>query len=364
VRAYLTLGCVLLTVFASGCAPKRPPQRAAVLHALIKSFALPQTQALCLTQTQVESRADALAQAPSEAAVQKLRDAWRQALLGWERVQALSMGPIVDSRALLRALYWPTRVASLKARVHDKPNITASEVAELGIDVRGVFALEWWLFGEAQIQLSAAGPEGESARTWVSALAHDATQQACGALAALGDGNTFANNLTANETLSISRITQQIVSNVETLASDHLASLTGPANAAGPQLSKAPARSPVLRGGPSGTSHLLVQAQLAATERLYAGAQGAQGTSTDDSATLSALVDAVAPAIDAQLRAHFKAALQNVDALDAPLEHIAQRDTTRVKRAYDALKVLERALKTQLPSALGATLTFDSTDGD
>jgi hypothetical protein len=60
------------------------------------------------------------------------------------------------------------------------------------------------------------------------------------------------------------------------------------------------------------------------------------------------------------LRSVFRDALQRVRAL----EPTPERDPESVVQAYVALKQLERALKSELASALGVTLTFQSGDED
>jgi hypothetical protein len=57
-------------------------------------------------------------------------------------------------------------------------------------------------------------------------------------------------------------------------------------------------------------------------------------------------------------------ALARVRALGPSLEPVAARDPQSVVQAYVALKQLERALKSELASALGVTLTFQSGDED
>ena len=65
-----------------------------------------------------------------------------------------------------------------------------------------------------------------------------------------------------------------------------------------------------------------------------------------------------------RIEAQFQSALKAVDGIGAPLEKALLKDPAAVSRAYDECKKLEIALKVELVSALGVTLTFNSTDGD
>jgi predicted lipoprotein len=111
-----------------------------------------------------------------------------------------------------------------------------------------------------------------------------------------------------------------------------------------------------VQGAPSGVSTALVLAQLTATEALYLGREGDHG--------LAALVRPVAPTIDERVRSRFRAAKQALTRLGAPLERAVAADRAQVLTAFRALKELELALKVDLASALGVTLTFTGGDGD
>jgi predicted lipoprotein len=110
-----------------------------------------------------------------------------------------------------------------------------------------------------------------------------------------------------------------------------------------------------VEGWPSGLSHELALAQLVGNERLYRG-----GTSGG----LALLTRATAPAIEERVSERYAAALEAVRALPGPLERIVATDRAKLGAAAAATKALERALKIDLASALGVTITFQTGDGD
>jgi predicted lipoprotein len=57
-------------------------------------------------------------------------------------------------------------------------------------------------------------------------------------------------------------------------------------------------------------------------------------------------------------------ALAAVRALEAPLERVVTTDRATLAAAAQATKALELALKVDLASALGVTITFQTGDGD
>jgi len=336
--ALLTLLCLV------GCTAA--PTREEVLRTAVARQLVPDMQALARDAAELTVHLRALsADCPSLSAAQS---AWRRALLSWERVYAFRVGPLVDNSGLLRARFWPTRQAALEARLAAPEPLSAAAVEQLGVDVRGMYALEWLLFVEPTQGLCAATQAGTQKRAGALAFAQNVQGYADRALAQLGDGSALVSTLRVEAQESVSRLVNQMVATVETLASDRLAVVIE--MAAHDDL-----RSSEVQAAASGLSQQLVLVQLAATEALYLGHQG-DG--------LSALVRPVAGQIDERVRARFVAARNLTEQLGAPLEVAVVFDRARVLAAFRALKELELALKVDLASALGVTLTFTAGDGD
>jgi hypothetical protein len=78
---------------------------------------------------------------------------------------------------------------------------------------------------------------------------------------------------------------------------------------------------------------------------------------------LRELVKAQSASIDDGLRSAFGQAISAVSGLGLPLEETAKQDPAGLDAATAAVKKLERALRTELASTLGA-LSFSSLDGD
>jgi predicted lipoprotein len=316
--------CFLLCVMGCLAACKQAPPgptRADVMRGIVDAIVTPDLRALVTSQSLLTVRLSELERLPSDTTLQTARQAWRAAVIAWERTRVLRLGPMVDTRAQLRSTFWPIRAATL-ARLETQPVPDDAAVERLGVDVRGMFALELLLWGP---------PLGDPQRALASALARNVEHYARTAAQALADGEVFKQALVREEQSSINQMAHLLVGSVETIATDRLA----PARIGTGHKS---VRLAEMRGYPSDMSGALIVADLAADERLYTGAAAGLG--------LGALVSTrVAP-------------------LAASVELALSRDPQAVEAAYGALKDLERALKAELPSALGLTLSFQAGDGD
>jgi predicted lipoprotein len=135
--------------------------------------------------------------------LQAARALWRTAMLDWERLAAVAVGPLIDHRAARTLDFWPTRPPMIEAAVRAQPTgLTALE--RVGAPAKGLPALEWLLWQprmddaqcayaallarecEAQAQALRAGFDALAQKDWddESALPvlHDWIGQAVGGL--------------------------------------------------------------------------------------------------------------------------------------------------------------------------------------
>ncbi|MCX7275704.1 MAG: imelysin family protein [Burkholderiales bacterium] len=80
--------------------------------------------------------------------LQSARDAWRAAMLDWERLSAVSVGPLLERRSARSVDFWPTRPAMVTAAVQAPP-ADAAALEQLGAPAKGLPALEWLLWQPA-----------------------------------------------------------------------------------------------------------------------------------------------------------------------------------------------------------------------
>lgn len=290
---------------------------------------------------------------PGGAAIHAVRAAWRAAALAWKRVHVFRSGPIVDTNALLRATFWPARPAAVDAVLKGDARLDSGVLETTGVDARGLYGMEYLLFDRENgvaAPARVAGGSGERAREYASVCARDVAKYAELAANGVGkDGTPFAAAFSAAGQHSVNRLVSHLVESVETLAENRLALLMWMNRVGRVKPSD-------VEGFASGTSKDLAVATLESAAALYHGAEGGCG--------LDALVDPVAPAIGEKIRAQFGGARAALSALDGPLERAVKSEPKKLEAAHKALKSLEIALKSDLTSALGVTLTFSSADGD
>ncbi|MGC4095315.1 MAG: imelysin family protein [Polyangiaceae bacterium] len=341
------LGFALCGALVGAC--QRVPTRETVLARLVEGVVGADLAELELRSRDLGRAGRRLVLAPSPAELTALRAAWRRAATAWKRASAFRLGPLQASQALTRAAYWPTRSAAVDALLQSRSDFSAAHVAELGADLKGLYALEYLIFdGEAaagawqRISPDAAAPT----RQLIALYAEDISAHAERARAALSAG--YVASFVHGGQDSVSQLVAQIAESVENLLAARINLVLW--------LESMKRLRPLdVEGGRSGTSLELSLALLQGSYRLYGGAHG-DG--------LSRLVEAAAPHVAAHVAQAFVTAIGELRNLAAPIEAVAVTERTRVEASLRAIKALEVTLKNELPSALGATLTFTALDAD
>jgi predicted lipoprotein len=298
----------------------------------------------------LEKAASELAAQPSPEALVVCRERWCSALLDWKRLYCFRSGPFVETSALYRAAFWPLRAQGLARTLSGTAPIDDLSLDRLGVDQKGLYALEYLLFGAEggqDVLPLLSGPSNARPRELVVAAARGVNKLARLGADKLGDGKGYAVAFAAGGQDNLNRVVNQMLETVESNY-EHLARVLGLA-------ASGMLRSVEVEGWPSGQSHQIARTIFDQTGRLYAR-PGRPG--------LSELVRAKSAPMDDHLRAALAKMQEAAAALDAPLEQLVRRDRARLEAAAKAAKALEVALKVDLASALGVTLTFTSGDGD
>jgi predicted lipoprotein len=348
-RAFIG-GMSALVAGALGQGCKRAPDRAEVLHALVQDVVTPQAREMQERSRELESATRALAEAPTAERMRNARLAWKDAALAWKRASAFPNGPLVDDGALAQACYFPARSSAIDALVVDERTLSPAQVQELGADVKGLFGLEWLLFDRKGVVSAPAptrvsGPTGDRARHLALVLAGDVTRLGGEVVRGLGDGGErYAKTFAQGGQASLDRLVNQMVETSETLVEKRLSLILWMDQVKRLQPSD-------VEGYSSGTSHELSLALVQALHGLYRGG-------------LVTLAEAAAPAIAESVGRAFVSAERSLRELRAPLEDVVRAERARLEAVLKATKSLEVALKAELASALGVTLTFSSLDGD
>ena len=342
---------VLVGAVCAAPACRRGVSKRDVLRALIEQVVAPNTANVADTSRRLDREITRLAGEPSLTTLRAAREQWQRTLLSWKRADAFRNGPIVDTNGLLRVMFWPVRTAAIDELLRVSQTIDDASINVMGVDRRGLFALEYLLYGtgeaDEQIILGFSSADGERRARLARALAGNVSYYADSTARALGNGQAYAGKFADGGQESLNRLVGHLVSTVENQCTDRLARIA--------KLAKNGRIVPAeVEGGGSQMSQQIALSYLRAAEELYRGVDRG----------LSELVKAQSSAVDERLRAAFAQALAALSKLGLPLEEVAKRDPAALDAAIDTLQILERALKTELASTLGVTSTFSSVDGD
>jgi predicted lipoprotein len=111
--------------------------------------------------------------------------------------------------------------------------------------------------------------------------------------------------------------------------------------------------------GPSDNSLADMVSNLHSIRNVYFGTRsGLPGSGIDR------LVTAQSPATHRAVVEALDGAVQAIEGIPRPFSTAVEEHQAEVQRAYDAVKVLQRVLATEVVAVLGATLQFNDNDGD
>jgi predicted lipoprotein len=350
-RRRFVSGASALAATAASCGYfRRPTQRELVLADLARTIAVVDTRAILVHSEALAAALRSDGAQPTAALIEQGRRAVRNAALAWQHAYAFRNGPIIETHAFIRSAFWPPRQDAIREVLESSDALDSNYVEGLGVDVKGVFALEHLLFEAPKPDAETwfSGPARQRAHAFAIALADDALAYATKAARMLGDGAEFGERFARAGQESINLLVNQMVGTLETAAARRLDHVVG-------TYANSTLRMKDVHGGPSGLSTEIPRTWLATTQRLYLGAEG-RG--------LSQLVAAATPQIDAELRDAFRRATAAMAKIDAPLEQFVTQNSAAIGEASKAIKELEMALRVDLVSALGVTLTFTASDGD
>lgn len=329
---------LLAAALLGGAACSRPKSRAEVVRTLTADLAKEDLDALLRVNAKLVESVERLVNAPGGAELTAARESFREALLAWETAACFPNLALTRSHAPLRARFWPVREASVQKLLVGSDELSAARVNELGVDRKGLFALEWLLFPApgsdepAPVELS--GTPGERARAL--SLAYAQNVATCAERVPRGQPEDSAD---ANTRLI--EIVGHMSTTLGSIASGRLSHAFEPGRAE---------RSVVVRGLLSGTSISILQTLVAGTERVYRGPSGVG---------LGTLVAEAAPEVDEHLRALFQAARVALTRAGEP-----GASPLVLASAQAGVRNLDVALEVELPSALGITLLFGGADAD
>ncbi|MET0790653.1 MAG: imelysin family protein [Polyangiaceae bacterium] len=319
-----------------GCGKR---DQASVLSGLVTEVVLGMAREMRSESQALQAAVRALSSEPSLDRQRAAQAAFKRATLAWKQAFAFRAGPFVSSDAFQHAAFWPARAVLIDGVLSGQEPIDEQRVEQLGVDARGLYALEYLLFDEGNARTMALpdDPHGERARAYALQLSVNILGYAERILRLLGDGQSYAASFSKGGKLSVDALVSQ--------ALDTLAVVTGKFARVERARSENRPLPFAVEGYFSKSSLEIVLAIVAGTKRLYLG--GGSGG-------LSALVASASKPIDDHVRAAFHAAEQQLRAVGMPIELALDAQPSRFKSALAAVVELRHVIEVELVSALAS----------
>jgi predicted lipoprotein len=348
-RQLTQLAALLALSSASGCGRR---DQSAVLAELVTTVVLGMAREMRAESVALYAALRALSNEPSPERQRAAQAAFKRATLAWKQAYAFRSGPFVSSEAFQRAAFWPARATSIDAVLAGAEAIDEQRIEGLGVDARGLFALEYLLFDPKNAQSLGIASDGHGARARAYALElaanvrgyADRVQRLLG-----GDGRSYAASFAQAGQRSIDALVAQALDTLEIVCGKF--ARIERARREGVPLPFA------VEGYFSGSSLEIVLAILAGTELLYSGSSSSSSGGAGGSGGrggLSELVAAASKPIDAHVHAMFRDARQGLRALAAPLEVALDTQPERFRSAAAAVTELRHVLEVEMQSALSS----------
>lgn len=330
-----------------------------LLRNIVRDVIAPGYQELASKCHVMTGSLEAFVKTPTQNSLEQAQHAWIEALMASRQIQWVQTGPVAD-REYLAAFYYakvlPVRIEEV---VNSSRALDDAHFGELGATTKGMFALEYLLFGRKVVNGSSAtspvlelfSPGGSPRRgQYVLALARDLEAKASQLAAdwtASGDQSASVKFVTAGQE-SLNRAVNQLAQLIEQVAEQRINFVLQLQNPISRQLDR-------IEGSPSGTSQQSTVALLRGIQKIYRASDGGG---------LENYVKHLNAPIADRVRGQLEAAILATEAIGVPLEQAVPANRVPVQNAYEKTHALEVLCKADLASALGVTITFNSNDGD
>jgi uncharacterized protein len=357
----------LILAYAIACPGGAQPastgnfSRDAMMRDIVHNCIVPAYQQLAARCRDLTNAIGELSKAPSQSNLDDARNAWVAASMAACRVRCARVGPLAAQGSSAPVFYfWQVLPNAIEARIASTRALDAGFVEEMGATTKGMYALEYLLYGARDGPNLPAGkilspletlsaPNAQRRRDFMLLVAQDIESQA-GALEKAwsdpGSEGVAAKFADAGQQ-SLNQLVNVIAAALEDMSDRHLHAALGLQPVAG--------QDHLIEGSPSGTSVQSVLAVIASAQKIYRNSNGL------------GLMDAVrqinVPTATV-LQERFDEAVKTARAISSPLDQAIVDNRAVVENAFEMVHTLEVKFKTDIASTLGVTLTFSSADGD
>ena len=329
--------------------------RSEVIRSLTAQVILPGYKAAADSMALLSESVDALCASPSNAGMEKAREAWRNARQAWLRTESYRFGPAMDRRSISLVDWWPIDTEKIDRNLAGEEGVTAERVTEfLSSTQRGFSTAEYLLFGTGSADLSDGSDTQRCAYLQsVSAVNSEEVKGIVDDWMGTEGSNAYAGYFDGTGSLALvdsdaeAEVVRSLVFQVRTIANMRLGAALGVDQEV--DLSAIP-----IGGADNSRKDLL--SQLEGIALVYSGTEGGLG--------LSAKVAAVSAETDSRMLSAIESTVSATRGLDGSIVAQLESNPAQVRAIYDNMKGMQRVLNTEIVSLLGVSVGFSDTDGD
>jgi len=348
----------------TGCNTDPLAPRRAFLADLASAGALASYRALAADAADLETAIEDVVTAPGAERLAIAQEAWRTTRRAWKRTEAFRLGPSEDQRTSER-IDWPNAdPAGIDAQIAGPNALSSDYLDTLGAPKVGFQAIEYFIFdpvgGDAGAVNALLGNDNARRRAYLLALAvnvgvHTAELRDAWEPAGGNFGADFVSSGTGGSAFptlqdAFDAVVNRMIATAEVVQDDRLGAPLG-VNGGGPRLE-------LVESPRSGDTLAGIAADIQGIADVYRGTYvGGQVNG------LGALVVAVSPDVDAEVRQLLDEARDAVAAVPSPLAGAILNDRDAALAAYDAVQALRRALEADVARVLGVTLGINAAAG-
>jgi uncharacterized protein len=342
--------------------PKTEFDRQAMLANYADNLIVPGYEALTTKATAMEAAVAAFATEPTVTSLAAARAAYQEAYMAWQQASIYEFGPADEQMLRNNLNIFPTAVSEIESNI-SSGSYDLQTAANL--DAKGFPALDYLLYGavteEEVLALYTTDASAANRKQYLQDVAGLISRRAETVHTGWTSGNyadTFEKSAGTAVGSAVGNIVNQLNFDIDLSKRAKVGIPSGRFTAGSALPDKVEAYY-------SGTSLELLKQAIRAEKAIFMGqtASGTNGLGLDD------YLDHVEAAYNGGLlseaiEAQFDAALAAAEAVQGPLSEAVTTQPEAVTKVYDALQKLIVLTKTDMPAALGVTITYTDNDGD
>ncbi|WP_439881057.1 imelysin family protein [Pontibacter sp. MBLB2868] len=299
---------------------------------------------------------------PSTTTLATVRKEYLDAYKAWQQVSVYEFGPADEQMLRSNLNIFPTTTSQIES------NISSGSYdfqATANMSAKGFPALDYLLYTKASdaevVALYTTAPNAANRKKYLQDIANLVSQRADATYTGWTTGNytkTFKEAAGTAVGSAVGNLVNELNSDIDVTKGAKVGIPSGRFAGGSPFPEKVEAYY-------SQSSLELLKQAILAEKAAFMGlsASGANGPGLDDYLDhVNAQYNGVA--LSEAIEAQFDAALAAVDAVQGPLSAAVNTQPQAVAKVYDELQKLIVLTKTDMPAALGVTITYSDNDGD